>query len=152
MKVSSVIRKRRGLTLLELMIVLVIVGVMASAAGVSFVRQMTASKQRNSLAQLKNIYVANQLYVAKTGSNCYQGVFDDTYINNDVNTLFGLNIPLDPAVVLTYDNWFGYNATFSFGTTGVTPGWWRIILQKNSTTEEETYVCQGDCFINIAAI
>lgn len=63
----AVPKSRRGFTLAELMIVVVIMGILASLGTVAFRRQMNQSKKTEALAGLRAIGAAQESFRADTG-------------------------------------------------------------------------------------
>jgi prepilin-type N-terminal cleavage/methylation domain-containing protein len=64
-------RYRRGFTLIELMIVVVIIGILAALAVPRFMRSTTKSKQSEAKLILKQIYVNQRTYRQQSTANTY---------------------------------------------------------------------------------
>ena len=64
--------RRRGFTLVELMVTVVIVGILASIAIPNFLRYMSKAKQAEARTNLKTIYIAEGGYFLE----------NDTYTND----------------------------------------------------------------------
>ena len=65
------IRSRRGFTLIELMIVVVIIGILAALAIPRFMQATTKSKQSEARLILKQIYVNQRTYKQQSAANTY---------------------------------------------------------------------------------
>ena len=65
------IRSRKGFTLIELMIVVVIIGILAALAIPRFMQATTRSKQSEAKLILKQIYVNERAYRQASASNTY---------------------------------------------------------------------------------
>ncbi len=64
-------RNRRGFTLIELMIVVVIIGILAALAVPRFMRSTTKTKQSEAKLVLKQIYVNQRTYRQQSSANTY---------------------------------------------------------------------------------
>src|SRR3990172_8021932 len=75
----STLRSKKGFTLIELMIVVVIIGILAALAIPRFMRATTKSKQAEAKQILKQIYVMERAYRQEkdvywiTGNSAYAG-------------------------------------------------------------------------------
>lgn len=71
---QQVLRRRRtrasGFTLIELMVVLVILGAIASAAGIAVMGQLKRSRIRETLVRARTIQNATQAYQMEEGGEC----------------------------------------------------------------------------------
>ena len=67
----DLIRNKKGFTLIELMIVVVIIGILASMAIPRFMRAATKTKQGEAKLVLKQIYVNERTYRQQSPANTY---------------------------------------------------------------------------------
>jgi prepilin-type N-terminal cleavage/methylation domain-containing protein len=67
-------QNKRGFTLIELMIVVVIIGILATMAIPRFMRVATKAKQSEAKGLLKQIYTMQQAYFGLQESYCLNGV------------------------------------------------------------------------------
>jgi len=102
--------KRKGFTLIELMIVVVIIGMLASLAIPRFMKASKKAKKSEACIMLKHIYSAAQIYFQENGgyppckedgSSALWGVW---YFNNSMTK----NINWNPVPGLTVDRPSGY--------------------------------------------
>jgi general secretion pathway protein G len=85
-------RLRRGMTLIEIVVVVAIISVITSAVAVYAIRQYTGAKRERVALDFKNIESALELYVAKKGN------YPDTGsgLNALVNERILKTVPVDP--------------------------------------------------------
>ena len=62
------VHNRRGFTLLEILVCVVIIGILATLALPKFVYSMTRAKQREAMMVLKQIYVMQRAYWVEHGA------------------------------------------------------------------------------------
>lgn len=60
-------RRRRGMTLIEIIVVITILGLIAAAIGIAVVPQLEAAKRDRAALDIKNIQGALKIYYAKKG-------------------------------------------------------------------------------------
>lgn len=60
-------RLRRGMTLIEIMVVITILGLIAAAVGVAVIPQLNAAKKDRAHLDIKSVQGAMKLYYAKKG-------------------------------------------------------------------------------------
>ncbi|MFP2909009.1 type II secretion system major pseudopilin GspG [Pyxidicoccus sp. 3LFB2] len=60
-------RKSRGMTLIEIMVVITILGLIAAAVGVAVIPQLEAARRDRASLDIKNIQGAMKLYYTKKG-------------------------------------------------------------------------------------
>jgi general secretion pathway protein G len=60
-------RRSRGMTLIEIMVVITILGLIAAAVGVAVIPQLEAARRDRAALDIKNIQGAMKLYYAKKG-------------------------------------------------------------------------------------
>jgi len=80
--------QNRGFTLTEIMMVVIIIGILASIALVRYDRTLTQARERDASTQLKVIHAANVLYHSRQGYYMPTGTGDLAAINQGM----GLNI------------------------------------------------------------
>ena len=68
------LRNKKGFTLIELMIVVVIIGILAALAIPRFMRSTTKSKQSEAKQLLKQIYTMQHAYRQEFNAYCLNGV------------------------------------------------------------------------------
>ncbi|CAM3356160.1 type II secretion system major pseudopilin GspG [Corallococcus sp. ZKHCc1 1396] len=61
-------RKNRGMTLIEIMVVITILGLIAAAVGVAVIPKLEEAKQDTARLDIRNIQSAMKLYYTKKGS------------------------------------------------------------------------------------
>ncbi len=74
----------RGFTLTELMIVVILIGVIASFGIPSFAKMLRKSHERSAIMGLTALSAANTIYEARNGEY-YQGAGDITVINSNLS-------------------------------------------------------------------
>ncbi len=60
-------RRNRGMTLIEIMVVITILGLIAAAVGVAVIPQLEAARRDRAALDIKNIQSAMKLYYTKKG-------------------------------------------------------------------------------------
>ena len=84
------LKEKSGFTLIELMIVVVIVGILASMAVPRFIPMATKSKQKEADTMLKQIYTMQRAYRQLNNSYWGQGTTADSLPANQLNfAIFG---------------------------------------------------------------
>ena len=61
-------RRSRGMTLIEIMVVITILGLIAAAVGVAVIPQLNAARRDRAELDIKNIQNALKLYYTKKGN------------------------------------------------------------------------------------
>lgn len=61
-------RQQRGMTLIEIIVVITIIGLIAAAVGIAVVPQLDKAKQDRAALDIKNIQGALKIYYAKKGN------------------------------------------------------------------------------------
>ena len=111
-------RRRRGMTLIEIMVVITILGLIMAAVGVSVIPKLEEAKQDTARLDIKNIQSALKLYYTKKGKYPDTG----TGLRALVETQNLDKIPLDPwGHEYVYMNEGGKPVLTSYGADG-SPG------------------------------
>ena len=89
-------KRENGFTLMELIVVIAVLGIIASFAISNFDKTIQKSRERDIILQLNNFYAVNLLYKARTGNFWRNGVgAGQNYSTSNANTInSGLNINL----------------------------------------------------------
>jgi prepilin-type N-terminal cleavage/methylation domain-containing protein len=93
------LRSKKGFTLVELLIVIVILGILAAIVIARFAGATKESKESNLKGNLRTIRVSLETYKANSKSNSYPPTLDDLWkgTNSDVDSkTFLERIPIDP--------------------------------------------------------
>ena len=118
-RVKTIIRRRqRGMTLIEIMVVITILGLIAAAVGIAVVPKLEEAKRDRAGLDIKNIEGALKLYYTKKGN------YPDTAtgLKGLVDTQNLEQIPKDPwGHDYVYMNEGGKPVIISYGRDG-TPG------------------------------
>ncbi len=84
-------RNKKGFTLIELMIVVVIIGILAALAIPRFMAASKKAKVSEAKGILKQVYVASEAYYQENGEYPPTGTFNDASSKNDTwNAITGL--------------------------------------------------------------
>jgi general secretion pathway protein G len=112
-------RRRRGMTLIEIMVVITILGLIAAAVGVAVIPQLQEARQRRAALDIESIQTALKLYHMKKGK------FPDTATG--LSALVEMNaleqLPKDPwNNDYVYLNEGGKPVILSYGADGTAGG------------------------------
>ncbi|MBU8894943.1 type II secretion system major pseudopilin GspG [Corallococcus sp. M34] len=108
-------RSRRGMTLIEIMVVITILGLIAAAVGVAVIPKLEEAKQDTARLDIKNIQSALKLYYTKKGSYPDTG----TGLKALVDTQNLEKVPTDPwGHEYVYMNEGGKPVIISYGADG----------------------------------
>jgi general secretion pathway protein G len=94
----------RGFTLVELLVVLIILGLVASIAGPNVMKYLGTSKTKAARLQLKEIESSLELFFLDTGKYPSSGVGLKALIKND-ESIIGWNGPYFKKAVVPNDPW-----------------------------------------------
>ena len=94
----------RGFTLVELLVVLIILGLVASIAGPNVMKYLGTSKAKTARLQLKEIESSLELFFLDTGKYPSSGVGLKALIKND-ESVIGWNGPYFKKAVVPDDPW-----------------------------------------------
>jgi prepilin-type N-terminal cleavage/methylation domain-containing protein len=146
---------KKSFTLMEIIIVVIILGVIASFAIPSYFKSMECSYRDDAINQLKAIYGAEQIYYARTGtywpaaaldSECTSG---DSYPCNTVSINQRLNLHIIENSGLTYQCQFinGPPNPAAFCEASYQGGKWEVPLEiaVGLPLSDENPHCQGSC-------
>ena len=112
-------RRNRGMTLIEIMVVITILGLIAAAVGVAVIPQLDAARVDRAKLDIQNIQGAFKLYYAKKGG--YPDTATGLKALVDTNTLE--EIPKDPwGNDYMYLNEGGKPVVISYGSDGAQGG------------------------------
>ncbi len=112
-------RRNRGMTLIEIMVVITILGLIAAAVGVAVIPKLDEAKQDTARLDIGNIQNALKLYYTKKGK------YPDTAtgLRALVETQNLERIPVDPwGNEYVYMNEAGKPVIISYGADGVSGG------------------------------
>jgi general secretion pathway protein G len=112
-------RRRRGMTLIEIMVVITILGLIAAAVGVAVIPQLNAARVDRARLDIRNIQSAMKLYYTKKGN------YPDTAtgLRGLVDMQALEQIPRDPwNNEYVYMNEGGKPVIISYGADGTTGG------------------------------
>lgn len=112
-------RRRRGMTLIEIMVVITILGLIAAAVGVAVVPQLEAAKRDRAALDIKSIQSGLKLYYTKKGNYPDTG----TGLRALVETNVLDEVPKDPwGNDFVYLNEGGKPVIVSYGADGTAGG------------------------------
>lgn len=112
-------RSRRGMTLIEIMVVITILGLIAAAVGVAVIPQLNAAKRDRASLDIKSIQSSMKLYYTKKGK------YPDTAtgLNGLVEVQALESVPKDPwGNDYVYLNEGGKPVILSYGGDGTSGG------------------------------
>ncbi len=135
-------RNDKGITLLELLVVIMIVGILAAVAVPTYTQYLVRARRADAKTVLEQVRAAQEMWRAERGCyardnvNCTGGAFPGTAITKLVNTM-GV-----PATVPFYDWAFTAPPTATVFTARATPtgnqaadGW--LAIDQNGTKTAE---------------
>ncbi|MFL5355304.1 type II secretion system major pseudopilin GspG [Archangium sp.] len=112
-------RRRRGMTLIEIMVVITILGLIMAAVGVAVIPKLDEAKQDTARLDIANIHGALKLYYTKKGKYPDTG----TGLKALVDTQNLERIPMDPwGHEYVYMNEGGKPVIISYGSDGTQGG------------------------------
>jgi general secretion pathway protein G len=112
-------RRRRGMTLIEIMVVITILGLIMAAVGVAVIPKLDEAKQDTARLDIANIHGALKLYYTKKGKYPDTG----TGLKALVDTQNLERIPMDPwGHEYVYMNEGGKPVIISYGADGTQGG------------------------------
>ena len=112
-------RRRRGMTLIEIMVVITILGLIMAAVGVAVIPKLDEAKQDTARLDIANIQNALKLYYTKKGKYPDTG----TGLKALVDTQNLEKVPTDPwGNEYVYMNEGGKPVIMSYGADGVAGG------------------------------
>lgn len=112
-------RRRRGMTLIEIMVVITILGLIMAAVGVAVIPKLDEAKQDTARLDIANIHNALKLYYTKKGKYPDTG----TGLKALVDTQNLENLPRDPwGNEYVYMNEGGKPVLMSYGADGTQGG------------------------------
>ncbi|WNG35263.1 type II secretion system protein GspG [Archangium minus] len=112
-------RRRRGMTLIEIMVVITILGLIMAAVGVAVIPKLDEAKQDTARLDIANIHNALKLYYTKKGKYPDTG----TGLKALVDTQNLEKIPVDPwGHEYVYMNEGGKPVLMSYGADGTQGG------------------------------
>ena len=112
-------RRRRGMTLIEIMVVITILGLIMAAVGVAVIPKLDEAKQDTARLDIANIHNALKLYYTKKGKYPDTG----TGLKALVDTQNLERIPMDPwGHEYIYMNEGGKPVIMSYGADGTQGG------------------------------
>jgi general secretion pathway protein G len=112
-------RRRRGMTLIEIMVVITILGLIAAAVGVAVIPQLNQAKRDRAELDIKNIQNALKLYYTKKGAYPDTG----TGLKGLVDMQALEQLPRDPwNNEYVYMNEGGKPVIISYGADGTSGG------------------------------
>ncbi len=130
------VKLNRGVTLVELMIVVVIIAVLGSVALFSFRNQIFKGKDAKRKADIKRMSIALEEY--EKDKNCYPATGTITCNPGNALSPYLEKIPCDPSSNLSY---------YYEAETAVCPRWYRLfsVLENDQDSVITTLKCDNGC-------
>ena len=136
---------KKGLTLIELLIVIAIIGVLSTVLMVNFIGIRERARDARRKSDLRQIQQAIELYKADAGNYPAQNILDGNcggaLLSPDGNTMYMSKVPGDPGS-------FGCYHYLNPGESGAPYTLWAC-LENTNDNDSHSSISSGQCGLNL---
>ena len=107
---------KTGFTLVEIMVVIIIIGVLATIAIPNYSKTVDRSRLQDAMQQLTTLHAANMIYRAQSGTGYLAATYSGSTAVRDINENLGINIIANGFAYSYTGTATSFTATANLGT------------------------------------